>query len=105
MSQGLGWLMSVLRGPAGGQGCWGAQACVFAWCPGGEGEGDRAQRVLYDVGLLETPTVMNRFKAGSGVSFTEGEFTLVAGSPHLYGLPDVELGPGDGREDVLRRAA
>lgn len=102
LSYGLMWLSSVLRGPAGGQGCWGDQACVFAWCPSGEAEGDRAQRVLYDVGLLEAPTVSNRFRSGGGVFFAEVEFTLVSGNPHLYALPYISLGPGDGEDDVVR---
>lgn len=102
MSYGLSWLDSALRGPAGNAGCWGHEACVFAWCPETEEEGDRAQRLMYDVGLLEPPTLNERFRAGSGMWFAEVEFTLVAGNPYLYGLPYVSMGPGDGVRDVVR---
>src|SRR5690625_993962 len=102
LSYGLMWLSSVLRGPAGGQGCWGDQACVFAWCPSGEVEGDRAQRVLYDAGLLEAPTVSDRFKSGTGVWFAEVEFTLVSGNPHLYALPYISLGRSEEHTSELQ---
>lgn len=102
MSYGLSWLNSALRGPAGDGGCWGTEACVFAWCPRDEEEGDAAHRVLYDVGLLDPPTIQERFRAASGLWFVEVDFTLIAGNPHLFGLPYVSLGPGDGVRDIVR---
>lgn len=101
-SYGLMWLASVLRGPAGAGGCWGTEACVFAWCPASEEEGDRAHRVLYDTGLLSPHEVQSLFRSASGMWFAEVEFTLVSGNPHWYTLPYVSLGPGDGDRDIVR---
>lgn len=102
LSYGVGWLASVLRGPAAREDCWGTEACLFTHCPDGEADGDAAQRLLYDVGLLEGPTLTSQFRGSSGVWFAEAEFTLVAGNPHLYTLPYLSLDHGDAEHDVVR---
>lgn len=94
---GMAWLASVLRGSP--PDCWGSQGCVFAWCPTSAADGDAAQRMVYDVGLLEGPETTGQFH--SGLWFRNVEFTLAIGNPHLYGRPYITFGPGEGVRDVV----
>lgn len=103
LAYGTAWLASALRGTSCGEGeCWGAVACVFAWCPTSHADGDAAQRYLYDVGLLEGPETTQVFRTDTGLWFRSVEFTLVAGNPHIYTAPYIQLGPSEGVRDVVR---
>lgn len=99
LSYGAAWLASQLEGE---DDCWGTSACLFAWCPSTEEEGDRAARHLYDVGLLEGPEQVQIHKSGSGGWYQETDFTLTAGNPWLYTDPYVSLEPSDGRRSIVR---
>ena len=90
VSYGLEWLASALQGSACGS-CSGDQACVFACCPEEGSNGDREVRHLYDVGLLEGPTVTHVQEVDDSGFLVTVEFTLVAGKPWIYREP---LEPG-----------
>lgn len=102
LSYGLSWLSSALRDSGCGSAeCWGGEACVFSWCPSSEGEGDVAQRLLYDTGLLEGPTVTQEFHAHGDMWFATVEFTLVHGVPWVFSLPYIHLDTGDSVEEIV----
>lgn len=92
---GLEWLSSALRGSqCSDQTCNGDELCMFACCPGctdipaATGEpGDNELRHLYDVGLLEGPTVTDVEELDAGVLFATVTFTLAAGKPFIYREP------------------
>ncbi|MFR9675859.1 hypothetical protein [Streptomyces sp. TR02-1] len=91
MSYGISWLASALRGSlCVGQSCGGDTLCMFSSCPlvtPGKGNlGDSELRMLYDVGLLEGPSVLEKTKLNRGLMATV-QFTLVAGTPYIYQLP------------------
>lgn len=98
MSYGLAWLESTL---VGDDGCFGTSACVFAWCPTDEADGDRAVRTLFDVGVLEGPTVTETLNTGASW-FATVEFTIVSGNPYLYGDPYIRLPNDSGVRDIVR---
>lgn len=97
MAYGLAWLEAML---VGDDGCFGTEACIFAWCPTDEADGNRAVRHLFDVGLLEGPTVTETLNTGS-VWLSTVEFTLVAGNSYLYGEPYIQLGNDSGVRDII----
>lgn len=87
LSYGLEWLSRSLSGDACGGSCTGGEAFLFACCPGvgtDTGFDYAAARYLYDVGLLEGPTISERIYY-SEVIEAAVTFTLVAGNPWIYG--------------------
>lgn len=94
LSYGLEYLAAVLNGSECGTNlCSGDELCVFSCCPGegpdtGVGDlGDAEIRHLYDVGLLEGPTVNETRIMPGGILWAEVTFTLVAGKPWIYRDP------------------
>lgn len=103
LSYGMSWLASVLRGqPCGAVDCWGAQACVFAWCPDSAADGDEAVRFLYDVGLMEGPSTDQTFQSAGGLWYRDVSWTLAVGNPHVYTSPYIELGWPDASVTLVR---
>lgn len=103
LSYGTSWLASALRATACGTGdCFGAEMCLFAWCPTDAADGDEAQRFLFDAGLLEGPETTRLFRSDNGLWLRTVEFTLVIGNPHLYTAPYIQLGPDDGDTSIVR---
>lgn len=103
LSYGTAWLASALRGSSCGQtDCWGSQACVFAWCPSGEEDGDTAQRFLFDMGLLEGPSTQRTFQATGGLWYRDVSWTLASGNPHIYTSPYISLPWSSAERDVVR---
>ena len=87
LSYGLEWLSRSLSGDPCGGSCTGGEMFVFACCPGtGTDTGfDYAEsRYLYDVGLLEAPTITERIYYSEVIEAVI-TFTLVAGKPWIYG--------------------
>jgi hypothetical protein len=109
MVYGLGWLATALRGGSCSSAtCRGDELCMFSSCPGetvgGDASGDAELRHLYDVGLLDGPTVSTRQSAGTLLLATV-TFTLAAGKPWIYqepldvGSDWVALASGDRRSN------
>ena len=113
LSYGVAWLAAALGGTCQ-PGCRGEDLCAFTACPtrptlGGDActgttgapdpdwdpiaAGDRLQRQLLDVHLLEGPTVSERHHVQSGwiVNLT---FTLKAGNPFWWRLPNLAVDTG-----------
>lgn len=91
LSYALGWLSTALRGGAcTSAACNGDTLCMFVCCPGdlaGDGPiGDAELRHLYDVGLLEGPT-LGDVKEFNGARVATVTFTLVAGKPWIFREP------------------
>ncbi|MBA8827910.1 hypothetical protein FHX42_005317 [Saccharopolyspora lacisalsi] len=125
LSWGKAWLASTLRGSHCQTGCSGDQLCVYAACPeprmvpdpdapdpspedcSGAGGlmpepgwtpvsgGDRVQRTLFDVSLIEGPTLEQERQVTGGWT-AEMTFTLKAGSPHFYRIPELVYSAQDG---------
>jgi len=98
LAYGMEWLASVLSGTeCGGSVCGGDQLCMFACCPGSSPQGqtravgDAEIRHLYDVGLLEGPSLGEVKSLTGGVLWAEVAFTLVAGKPWIYRDPLVTV--------------
>lgn len=94
LSYGLEWLSRSLSGDPCGGDCTGGEMAVFACCPGSStdsGYDDSALRLLYDVGVMEGLTVAERIYWGDVIEAVVS-FTLVSGSPWIYGS---ELATGD----------
>ncbi len=97
LSYGLAWLATSLRGAAcAGGGCRGDQLCMFSVCPGDTfgsvgREGNTELRHLYDVSILDSPTVTQTQYTPSGLILTTVTFTLVAGKPWIYREPLISL--------------
>lgn len=98
MAYGMAWLESSL---VGDDDCYGSPGCVFAWCPEDEADGDRAVRHLFDVGILEGPTVTETLNTGQSW-FSTVEFTLMIGNPFIYGDPYIKLDNDSGVRDIVR---
>lgn len=101
LSYGLEWLAAALRGAECGPGpCAGDTLCMYSCCPPEDSDGARELRHLFDVGLLEGPTVsevqylepdsggcvLDNEVFGGGVIATV-EWTLVAGTPQIFREP------------------
>lgn len=98
LSYGLEWLASSLNGTeCGGSVCGGDELCVFSCCPGSGAQGalgefgDQEFRHLYDVGLLEGPSLGEVRYLTGGQIWAEVTFTLVAGKPWIYREPLITL--------------
>lgn len=97
---GLAWLTSAVEGPTWPGACVAEELCFFAWCPVcpepapvPDTCGDDALRIMYDVGLLEGPTELERHQVVGGWKGTV-EFTLVAGRPGMWRQPLYITGTG-----------
>lgn len=96
LSYGLEYLATALLGGACTTGgCRGDQLCMFSACPGetvgGAADGDTELRHLFDVGLLEPPTVTQTQYTASGLVLATTTFTLAAGKPWIFREPLVTL--------------
>ncbi|MEV6400571.1 hypothetical protein AB0M39_38320 [Streptomyces sp. NPDC051907] len=96
LSYGLEWLATALRGGACTSAtCRGDQLCMFSACPGetlgGGDDGDTELRHLFDVGLLEGPTVNQTQYSSTGLVMATTTFTLAAGKPWIFREPLVTL--------------
>lgn len=96
LSYGMEYLSTALRGGACTSGsCRGDQLCVFSACPGetlgGDVSGDTELRHLFDVGLLEGPTVSQKQYHPDGPILATVTFTLAAGKPWIFREPLVTL--------------
>lgn len=97
LSYALAWLASALRGGAcAGAACQGDEMCMFSACPGSTlGAaglvGDTELRHLFDVGLLDGPTLGEVKEFSSGLLVAEVTFTVAAGKPWIYREPLVSL--------------
>lgn len=99
------WLASALRGAqCPGGDCSGQELCMFACCPDDQAPpgydwGEVELRRLYDVGLLDGPTQVEKAGVPAGINCGGGggllntggggivatvEFTMVAGKPHIF---------------------
>lgn len=106
VAYGLRWLTSVLRQSRCGAECGGEKLDILICCPPvdtdpldcgcgilpapGIPAADDAFRTLYNVGLVEGPSIRSQRSASGrcGCStIMEIEFSLVAGNPHLYRQP------------------
>jgi hypothetical protein len=92
LSYALAWLAATLRGSSCSfEACGGAAMCMFSACPQDSDTGDlpgTAQlRHLYDVGLLDGPTLGEVKRVGTAFQIAEVTFTLVAGKPWIYREP------------------
>ncbi|WP_284576862.1 hypothetical protein [Streptomyces sp. 2P-4] len=83
LSYGLEWMAAALTGCCE-DGCDGAELGVFACCP--ECEGCDAMRYLYNVGLLEGPTVESLEYLSDGI-LARITYSLIAGTPWIYRNP------------------
>jgi hypothetical protein len=92
LSYGRSWMAAAVRGSSCGLDCVGDDLCYLACCPGcavvnDEGDCTDAQwRTLYNVGVLEGPTVEQSVRLLGGWMQTV-EFTLTAGNPFIYHRP------------------
>lgn len=84
LSYGLGWLAAALDGPGCGTSCDGEVLTTYACCPTGDGSGER--RYLYDVGLLEGPSVTS-VDYVDDVLLARVTFTLAAAKPWIFREP------------------
>lgn len=91
VSYGLAWLTSALKGsPCAPGSCGGSTMCVMTCCPHCE-EGDTAcglthMRTLFDVGLLEGPSLIGQSRVNGGTLWTV-DFTMTCGRPFIYRQP------------------
>ncbi|MFI6326563.1 hypothetical protein ACIBG8_54205, partial [Nonomuraea sp. NPDC050556] len=86
LSYGLAWLTSALKGSACLPSmCQGGELCVLTCCPHCTDEacGERHVRRVFDVGLMDGPSVTKQTRFGGGVMW-EAEFVMVAGKPWIY---------------------
>ncbi|RFU83614.1 hypothetical protein DY218_27290 [Streptomyces triticagri] len=94
---GLQYLSWVLNGSSSCQGCAGDQMCLFSCCPGmapsAYDPGDAEIRHLYDVTLIEAPTIApDAIQEFGGLLIATTTFTLAAQKPHIYTDPLASLG-------------
>lgn len=92
---GLGWLITALKGGICTPACGGDEFCLFSACPSGDPEaldfGDHQSRTMFEVGIVDPPTLGTVRKLSGGVG-ARIEYTLVAGKPWLYHEPgDITL--------------
>ncbi|RJL19411.1 hypothetical protein [Bailinhaonella thermotolerans] len=90
LSYGVAWLSRALADPVCAPGgCAGASMRVAAYCPGAAlprpGD-DGPVRTLYDVGVIDGPTVVSEITLRGAVA-AKVEVSLVAGRPWLYRAP------------------
>lgn len=102
LDYGIAWLNSVIRGSTCSGSCLGDTLCIYDQCPDSQGETIPADelheahiRNLFNVGVLEPPSVVSRTNLGAvcsdgGMSqawMAEIQFMLVAGNPGIYNNP------------------
>ena len=89
LSYGMEWLARALSADPCEQGCAGAEAVIFACCPEDTAAIgiDSQMRHLYNVGILDGPTVTERVWVTESLMWATVTFTLVAGNPYIFGEP------------------
>lgn len=89
LSYGMEWLARALSADPCQSGCTGVEAIIFACCPEDTAAtGINAEmRHLYDVGILDGPTVTERVWVSESLLWATVTFTLVAGNPYIFGEP------------------
>jgi hypothetical protein len=87
VSYAIGWLAAALRGGAcGASACQGDAMCMFAYCPQSPLGSDEL-RHMYDVGLLEAPSVQSRTYLSGGGIIVNVTFTLLCANPMIFSEP------------------
>lgn len=90
LSYGMEWLARSLSGDPCAGSCIGQELIMYACCPSEipNEDFDAEIRRMYDVGLLEGPSVTERTYYDNGdIVWATVTFTLVIGNPWIYGDP------------------
>lgn len=89
LSYGMEWLSRSLSGDPCEASCNGQAMAMYACCPDDipSEDFDSFVRNLFDVGILEGPTVTERTHLSDTMIWATVTFTLIAGIPWVYGDP------------------